>query len=118
MDTLAPSLMAQNSNLKPPKRRAMPTTIDEATGLPVAVPSPRQRTPLKRLEDVKRELGRVYRAMKSGQIPHEDGTKRAYVLDQLGKVIQMADLERRLDVLERQQAKLLPNELRQQAGGE
>lgn len=94
-----------------PKRRHVPTTIDEATGLALPVPTPRQRTPLKRLEDVKRELGRVYRAMKSGEIPHEDGTKRAYVLDQLGKVMQMADLERRMDAMERKQAQLLPGGL-------
>lgn len=99
-------LMAEKRKPVPAKRRAPPTLIDAATGLPV--PPPRQRTPLKRLEDVKRELGRVYRAMKSGEIPHEDGTKRAFVLGQLGKVIEMADLEQRLDRLERQQARLIP----------
>jgi hypothetical protein len=114
MDTPAPTLMAEKRKPIPPKRRKPPTVIDEATGLPV--PMPRQRTPLKRLEDVKRELGRVYRAMKSGEIPHEDGTKRAFVLGQLGKVIEMADLERRLDRLEQQQARLLPGALRQLPG--
>jgi hypothetical protein len=110
MNTLAPLLMATNSTVNRAKRRAPPATIDEATGLPVPITPPRQRTPLKRLEDVKRELGRVYRAMKSGEIPHEDGTKRAFVLGQLGKVIEMADLERRLDALEKRQ-KLLPGVL-------
>jgi len=105
MDTFAPALMDEKSKPNSPKRRKPPTTIDEATGLPVL--PPRQRTPLKKLEDVKRELGRVYRSMKSGEIAHEDGTKRAFVLGQLGKVIEMADLERRLDALERRQ-KLLP----------
>jgi hypothetical protein len=98
------------------KRRAPPLTLDGVTGLPVRAEAPRQRTPLKRLDDVKRELGRVYRAMKSGAIPHEDGTKRAYVLDQIGKVIQMADIERRLDALEKQQTKLLPGAIGRQAG--
>ena len=109
MDVACPTLMAEKRMPISPKRRATPSLIDEATGLPV--PPPRQRTPLKRLEDVKRELGRVYRAMKSGEIPHEDGTKRAFVLGQLGKVIEMADLERRLDRLERQQARLIPGSL-------
>ena len=115
MDTIAPSLMAKNSTSNGAKRRTPPVTIDEATGLPVPMVPPRQRTPLKRLEDVKRELGRVYRAMKSGAIPHEDGTKRAFVLGQLGKVIEMADLERRLDALEKQQMTLLPGTIGQQA---
>jgi hypothetical protein len=110
MDTTEPQLTAENRTPVRAKKRTPPTIIDEATGLPV--PLPRQRTPLKRLEDVKRELGRVYRAMKSGEIPHEDGTKRAFVLGQLGKVIEMADLERRLDRLEQQQARLLPDALR------
>jgi hypothetical protein len=109
-------LMADKSKPVASKRRAPPATIDEATGLPVTMPRPRQRTPLKRLEDVKRELGRVYRAMKSGEIAHEDGTKRAFVLGQLGKVIEMADLERRIDELEKQRAKLLPGAIGQQAG--
>jgi len=78
--------------------------------------APRQRTPLKTLENVKRELGRVYRAMKSGAIAHEDGTKRAFVLGQLGKIIEAADIERRLDRLEQQQAKLIPGNLTQPAG--
>lgn len=107
MDVACPTLMAEKRKPVPPKRRAPPTLIDEATGLPIPT-TPRQRTPLKRLEDVKRELGRVYRAMKSGAIPHEDGTKRAFVLGQLGKIIEMADLERRIAALERQGSPLLP----------
>jgi hypothetical protein len=108
MDTKAPTLMAKKSTPVPRKRRALPALLDAATGLPVPVTTPRQRTPLKRLEDVKRELGRVYRAMKSGEIPHEDGTKRAFVLGHLGKVIEMADLERRIAAIEQQQTRLLP----------
>jgi len=109
MNNRNPGLRTEKRKAIPPKRRKPPAIIDEATGLPM--PMPRQRTPLKRLEDVKRELGRVYRAMKANEIPHEDGTKRAFVLGQLGKVIEMADLERRLDRLEQQQAKLLPGAL-------
>jgi hypothetical protein len=113
MDPFAPALMDEKRKPNPLRRRKPPATIDEATGLPVL--PPRQRTPLKKLEDVKRELGRVYRSMKSGEIAHEDGTKRAFVLGQLGKVIEMADLERRLDALERRQ-KLLPGAIGSQGG--
>jgi hypothetical protein len=45
-------------------------------------------------------MAKVYRAMKTGQIDPADGTKLAYVLSQLGKLIVESDLERRLQSLE------------------
>ena len=48
----------------------------------------RQRTPLKTLRHVQRELARVYPAMKEGRLVPEDGTKRAFVLTALAKVIE------------------------------
>jgi hypothetical protein len=98
-----------------PSERADPITIDGVTG--VAQPAlPLQRTPLKRLDDVKRELGRVYRAVKAGTIPSEEGTRRAYILNTLSRVMEAADLERRLAELERQQVKLLPGATIETAG--
>jgi hypothetical protein len=81
-------------------------TIDGGTGAVV----PLQRTPLNNLENVKRELARVYRRVKAGDLPSEEGSKRAYILSTLGKIIEAADLERRIAALE--QERLLPaNEL-------
>ena len=88
MDSLA--LDAQNRNTK----RAR--TFDASTGALVPIP----RTPLKTLDHVRNELAKVYRAMKAGKLAAEDGTKRAYVLSTLGKVIEASILERRVQALE------------------
>jgi hypothetical protein len=83
--------MVKNADGKGPSR-----TIDAGTGAVV----PLQRTPLNNLENVKRELARVYRRVKAGELPSEEGSKRAYILSTLGKIIEAADLERRIAVLE------------------
>jgi len=77
-----------------------------------------QRTPLRTLEQVHREVARVYRAMKTKAIETQEGTRLTYVLDCLGKITESVGLERRLDRLEQQQAKLLPDALRRDAAGE
>jgi len=82
-----------------PKR---PVLVDGSTGGLLPTTPAAQRTPLKTLEHVKRELARVYRLVKAGCLPSEEGSKRAYILVQLGKVIEAADLERRLELLERE----------------
>jgi hypothetical protein len=116
MSTPGTTLTNGNGTPNRPQRRKPPKTIDGATGALVPRVAPLQRTPLKTLEHVKRELGRVYRAMKAGAIEHADGTKRAYVLGQLSDVIEKADLERRLEALERQSMKLLPGAFSDQRG--
>lgn len=63
-------------------------------------PTPRLRIPLKTANDVSRELGRLYRQMKSGQIVPTDGTKLAYVLNLLRQSIETSDIETRLQALE------------------
>ena len=77
-------------------------TIDSSTG--AVLPTP--RTPLKTLEQLSRELARVYRSVKAGNLPSEEGSRRAYIINTLGKLLESADLERRLDALERQ--RMLP----------
>ena len=103
--------------VRPPPKRGEgtanpPRIIDPATGF--CLPTPGQRTRLKTLEHVKLELGRVYRAVK-GHLASDEGSKRAYILVQLGKIIEVADLERRLEALERQQ-QLLPGPDAETAG--
>lgn len=73
-------------------------TIDASTG---AVLPPVARTPLKTIEQLSRELARVYRSVKAGDLPSEEGSRRAYIINTLGKLLESADLERRLDQLER-----------------
>lgn len=64
------------------------------------VPLPRLRLPLKSVEDVRREMARVYRDMRSNRLDRADGCKLAYVLSSLGKLIELSDLERRISILE------------------
>jgi hypothetical protein len=90
MSTETPTLEAENRTPKDAR------TIDASTGALVPIP----RTPLKTLDHVRNELAKVYRAMKAGRLPSEDGTKRAYVLSTLGKVIEASILERRVQALE------------------
>jgi hypothetical protein len=96
-------------------QRNKPLNGEKRTPEPAAVVIPggdymlgtaQQRTPLRSLDDVKRELGRLYRGVKAGVIASDEGSRRAYILSTLGKVIEAADLEKRLAVLEQQ--RLLP----------
>lgn len=81
------------------KKRAQdrPATIDGSTLKPL--PAPR-RIDLKTLEQVRAEMARIYRDMRQGRIESQDGTRYAYVLDRVAKLIELGDLERRLDQLE------------------
>jgi hypothetical protein len=103
MSIQQPTLNVENDTAKTAETRKFPTVIDGATG---RVSKPKQRTPLKTLEHVKRELGRLYRSVKAGDLPSDEGSRRAFILNTLGRIIEAADLERRLEILEKQQ--LLP----------
>ena len=62
---------------------------------------PTPRVDLKTIDDVRVEMARVYRDMRSGRIDKSEGTKLAFVLAQLGRLIEAGELERRLVLLER-----------------
>ncbi len=91
--------MAKNDNTNSP----------ESSAWEVLPPSPthpkRLRLPLNTAVDVRKELARLYRSMKTGQIPAADGTKLAYVLNILRQTIETSDIEQRLEALEQTQAK-------------
>ncbi|MDL2336269.1 MAG: hypothetical protein QFE16_00360 [Pseudomonadota bacterium] len=64
-------------------------------------PTPRRlRLPLASLEDVGREMARVYRSARSGEIAVSDATKLAFILSTLGKVLEAVQFESRLTALE------------------
>jgi hypothetical protein len=63
------------------------------------LPTP-PRIDLKTIDDVRVEMARVYRDMRAGKLETADGTKLAYVLSQLGKLIESGELEKRLEALE------------------
>ena len=79
----------------------VPQTIDGKTG--VIDPAPQLRmASLKGIQGVKREMGRIYKAMRTGKIDPAVGTKLTYTLAELCKVIQVADFEDRIASIERE----------------
>jgi hypothetical protein len=76
-----------------------PATIDGAT-LRI-LPTPRRRkAQLNSLEGVRIEMSRVYRDMESGRRDSQEGSRLVYVLAQIGKVLELTEIERRLTALE------------------
>lgn len=56
------------------------------------------------LESTRREMTAVYRDMRAGRLDTSEGSRLVYVLSQIGKLIEAAVLERRIDELEKQLA--------------
>lgn len=52
--------------------------------------------------DVRREMAKVYRETKAGKIDTADGAKLIYMLSQVGKMIELEEIEARLGELEAQ----------------
>lgn len=64
-----------------------------------SVPTP-TRIDLKTIDDIRLEMARVYRDMKLQKLPTHDGTRLVYVLAQIGKMIEVNEIERRINLLE------------------
>ena len=75
-------------------------TIDGSTGQPDPIP---QTIHLKTADDVRLEMAKVYREMRQCKIESGEGTKLVYVLAQIGKVIELVEIEKRIALLERAQ---------------
>lgn len=81
----------------------LPAVIDSVTGQVVSHPSQKGiRVKLTTLDDVYREIAKVYREARNGRIASENGTKFVYMLRTLAEVKMLAALKERLAVLERQ----------------
>ncbi len=80
-----------------------PVEVDGVTGevndLPYAK-NTRYRAKLDSMQDVKREMAKVYRESRSGVVEVVDGTKLVWMLQAVGKVIESSDLEKRIEILE------------------
>ncbi|MGV7234777.1 MAG: hypothetical protein ACQ9ET_00820 [Nitrosomonadaceae bacterium] len=63
-----------------------------------AMPTPRIN--LSTIEDIRREMGRVYREMRSRKIEGQEGTRLVYVLAQIGKLAELYEIEKRIIALE------------------
>ncbi|ODT82168.1 MAG: hypothetical protein ABS69_05330 [Nitrosomonadales bacterium SCN 54-20] len=56
---------------------------------------------LSALEDVRREMARVYREARGGQIDSSEAGRLAYILTGIGKLIEVTEIEKRLSQMER-----------------
>ena len=80
-----------------------PVEIDGVTGEVSDLPytkGTRYRAKLDSIQDVRREMAKVYRDARSGVIEVVDGTKLVWMLQAVGKVIETSDLEKRIEILE------------------
>lgn len=73
------------------------TTLDiyEEERLPIP-----NRIDLKTIDDVRLEMARVYRDMRAKKILTNDGTRLVYVLGQIGKMIELHEIIKRVEKLE------------------
>ncbi|WAW09756.1 hypothetical protein NB640_11085 [Oxalobacter vibrioformis] len=64
-------------------------------------PAPLPKIDLHDAHAIRRELGSVYRDMRSGRIETQEGTRLAYVLDMIRKAYDTSVLQERVEFLER-----------------
>ena len=72
-------------------------TVENTRGKVVATP---KKIDLSTINDVRLEMASVYRGMRNGSIETSDGSRLVYVLTQVGKMIEMHDLELKIKLLE------------------
>ena len=80
-----------------------PVEIDGITGEVEDLPykrGTRYRAKLDTLSDIKREMAKVYRESRSEIIEPAIGSKLIWMLQAVGKVIEVSDLESRITALE------------------
>ena len=67
---------------------------------PEIIEHPTPRINLSTAEDVRREMGRVYREAKTNKLPINEATKLTYILTQILRATETFLLEERLSTLE------------------
>lgn len=78
---------------------AAPVTIDGRTLQLVPTPS-RRKAQLNSLEGIRREMARVYRDAEADRRDTAEASKLVYILGQIGRVIEVVEIETRLRALE------------------
>ena len=80
-----------------------PSEIDGVTGevndLPI-INGVRYRCKLNTLQEVRREMAKVYRESRSGITDPVAGTKLIWMLQSVARVIEGSDFEKRIEILE------------------
>jgi len=74
-------------------------TLESRTGK-VLTMKPTPRLELSTIDAVRREMARLYREAKAGNIQTADASRLAFILAQVGKLIEIGSLEARLNALE------------------
>ena len=59
-----------------------------------------KRHNLATLNGVRREMVSVYRASRSGSVAMSDGSRLIFMLGQIGRILELTEIEKRLDRLE------------------
>lgn len=80
-----------------------PVEIDGITGEVETLPPQkgrRYRCELNTVQDVRREMAKVYREARGDMIDAQTGTKLTWILQAVAKVIEGSDLEKRIEILE------------------
>lgn len=72
---------------------------------PIGPTPKRKRTKLADIRQIRSELGRVYRQVKNGEIDSGTGTRLAYMLDLMSRMIERSELEQRIEALEAERQK-------------
>ena len=84
-------------------------TFDAETGTLDPIP---RRIDLSNLRDVRLEMAHVYREIDAGNLKSTEGTRRVYILRQIGDLIVAAEIEKRVAELEQRyeqsEARALP----------
>ena len=80
-------------------KEANPPVILEGQVLQ-AVPTPQIK--LATIEDCRREMARVYRDARTARIDTQDASRFVYILSQIGKLIELSEFEKRIELLESQ----------------
>jgi len=83
-----------------------PVEIDGRTGEVETLPpqkGQRYRCKLDSMQDVKREMAKIYRESRSEMIDPVSATKLVWILQAVSKVIEGTDLEKRIETLESKQ---------------
>ena len=75
----------------------LPATIDGKSNELIPTPT---KIDLKSIDDVRLEMARVYREMRVDVIETQKGTRLVYVLAAIGKLIELHELEQRIQKLE------------------
>jgi hypothetical protein len=82
--------------------------IDGITGEVETMPpqrGKRYRCELSTVQDVRREMAKVYRECRSDILDAQTGTKLTWMLGELRKTIELSDFEQRIEQLEQQALK-------------